>query len=147
MSELQEFLDSFIPQQRAAEKVIHDGDASARLALWTEQDPATLLGAAMPCLSGAAEVRAAFLTVASWFSDCTSYDFEVVAAGVSGDLAYTVGFEHTTASVEGEPRTYTLRATHVYRREHGQWRIVHRHADPPPVPPDTGAVGQSLAQE
>lgn len=30
---------------------------------------------------------------------------------VIGDMAYTAGFEHTSASVNGEPRTYTLRAT------------------------------------
>jgi ketosteroid isomerase-like protein len=24
---------------------------------------------------------------------------------------------------------YTLRVTHAYRREDGDWKIVHRHAD------------------
>jgi ketosteroid isomerase-like protein len=28
---------------------------------------------------------------------------------------------------------YTLRVTHVYRREHGEWKIVHRHGDHPPI--------------
>lgn len=46
-----------------------------------------------------------------------------------GDLAYTAGFEHTSTSVDGEPRTYTLRATQVYRREDGQWKVAHRHGD------------------
>ena len=32
----------------------------------------------------------------------------------------------------GERATYTLRATHVFRREDGEWRIVHRHGDHPP---------------
>jgi ketosteroid isomerase-like protein len=40
--------------------------------------------------------------------------------------------------VHGEARTYTLRVTHVYRRENGQWRIVHRHADSPP--PEEGTI-------
>jgi ketosteroid isomerase-like protein len=133
MSELDDFLATVVARQRAAEKTIHDGDPGPRLALWTKADPATLLGAAMPIVTGAAEVRQAFEQVASWFSDCTSYEFEVVAAGVSGDLAYTVGFEHTTTSVQGQPRAYTLRVTHVYRREDGEWHIVHRHADPPPT--------------
>jgi ketosteroid isomerase-like protein len=48
---------------------------------------------------------------------------------VIGDLAYTAGFEHTEATVNGEPRSYTLRATQVYRREHGEWKVVHRHGD------------------
>jgi ketosteroid isomerase-like protein len=48
---------------------------------------------------------------------------------VVGDMAYTAGFEHTSALVDGEPRSYTLRATQVYRREAGEWRVAHRHAD------------------
>src|SRR5262249_30017784 len=39
------------------------------------------------------------------------YEIEVVAAGASGDLAYLVAFEHTTASVNGAPpESYTLRS-------------------------------------
>jgi ketosteroid isomerase-like protein len=59
------------------------------------------------------------------------YEFEVIAAGASGDLAYTVGYERNRVTAEGDPRTYTLRVTHVYRREGGEWRIVHRHDFPP----------------
>jgi ketosteroid isomerase-like protein len=60
------------------------------------------------------------------------FEFEVIAAGASGDLAYTVGYERNKVHAEGRPRAYTLRVTHVYRREDGRWRIVHRHADFPP---------------
>ena len=63
------------------------------------------------------------------FSDCSSYVFELLAYDVVGDMAYTAGLEHTSASVDGEPRTYTLRATQVYRRESGEWRVAHRHGD------------------
>ena len=51
----------------------------------------------------------------------------------SGDLAYTVGFEHTSATVNGMASTYTLRATQVYRREDGEWRVCHRHGSAPPT--------------
>jgi ketosteroid isomerase-like protein len=89
--------------------------------------------AACSSASGWADLEPMFREVASWFSDSAGYEFEVIAAGASGDLAYTVGYEHNQVKVDGEPRTYTLRATHVYRREDGQWRIVHRHADVPPA--------------
>ena len=82
--------------------------------------------------SGWAELEPLFRKVAAWFSDSAEYEFEVIAAGASGDLAYTVGYEHNRVKVDGQPRTYTLRVTHVYRREDGHWRIVHRHADEPP---------------
>jgi ketosteroid isomerase-like protein len=133
MSDLDDFLDETLPRQIEAEEAIHNGDAAPRLAMWSTQDPVTLFGAAIS-KSGAEEVRRFFVLLASQFSDCTAYRFELVAAGVSGDLAYTVGYEHTSVSIEGVPvEPYTLRVTHLYRREAGEWKIVHRHGDSPPV--------------
>jgi ketosteroid isomerase-like protein len=133
MPELDDFLTATYDRQVEAETAIHNGDAEPRLAMWSEQDPLTLFGAAMS-MSGAAEVREFFRLLAARFSDCTSYRFEVVAAGASGDLAYTVGYEHTSTSIDGVPvEPYVLRVTHVYRREDGEWKIVHRHADTPPA--------------
>jgi hypothetical protein len=49
-------------------------------------------------------------------------------------MAYTVAIERYTASADGAPAAPTeLRATHVYRREDGHWRAVHRHADRRPA--------------
>jgi ketosteroid isomerase-like protein len=64
---------------------------------------------------------------------------DFLAAGVSGDLASTVGYEYTSVSWDGTPLDpYTLRVTHAYRREDGEWKIAHRHADSlrndPPLP-------------
>ena len=43
--------------------------------------------------------------------------------------------------MDGVPvEPYTLRVTHVYRREHGEWKIVHRHGDPVPDPATLRAV-------
>ncbi|HVM15568.1 MAG TPA: nuclear transport factor 2 family protein [Egibacteraceae bacterium] len=131
-TETERFLAEMLPLQRAAEQAIHNGDVEPRLALWSRTDPVTLFGAKMSA-SGWGDLEPTFRKVASWFSDSAEYEFEVTAAGASGDLAYTVGYEHNRVKVDGEPRTYTLRVTHIYRREDGQWRIVHRHGDVPPV--------------
>ena len=81
---------------------------------------------------GSQEVTQAFHWLATRFSNLTDYRFELVAAGASGDLAYTVGYEHITFSMDGGPvQPTTLRVTHLYRREDGEWKTVHRHADPP----------------
>jgi ketosteroid isomerase-like protein len=46
-----------------------------------------------------------FRWLGTHFSDCTAYRFE----------------------------PYTLRVTYAYRREDGEWKIVHRHADSVPA--------------
>jgi ketosteroid isomerase-like protein len=129
MSELDDFLTKTIARQVEAEEALHNGDVEPRLTMWSTRDPVTVLGA-MRSASGWDEVSQLFRSLASHFSDCTSYRFELVTAGVSGDLAYTVGYEHTSVFWDGVPlEPYTLRVTHVYRREHGEWKTVHRHAD------------------
>jgi ketosteroid isomerase-like protein len=130
-TETDEFLAEVLPAQRAAEQGLHNGDVEPRLALWSRRDPVTVYGAKLSG-SGWTDVERLFREVASWFADSEDYEFEVIAAGASGDLGYTVGYERNKVRVEGTPRVYTLRVTHVYRREDGRWRIVHRHADYPP---------------
>jgi hypothetical protein len=50
----------------------------------------------------------------------------------AGALAYTLGYERFSLSLDGGPvQPHTLRVTHVYRREDGEWKVVHRHADAP----------------
>ena len=79
--------------------------------------------------NGQREADELFTSLGESFSNCTSFAIEVLAYDVIGDMAYTAGLEHTSASVDGQPRTYTLRATQVYRRENGEWKVAHRHGD------------------
>jgi ketosteroid isomerase-like protein len=92
----------------------------------------TLFGAVLMG-TGWREIAPVFERLASRFSNCESFEYEVIAAGASGDLAYIAGVEHTTAAVgDAAPEAYALRVTTVFRREDGQWKVVHRHADPVP---------------
>ncbi len=129
MSELDDFLTKTLARQVEAEEALHNGDLTPRMQMWSTQDPVTVFGA-IKSGSGWDEVSRLFRWIGSRFSNCTAYRFELVAAGVSSDLAYTVGFEHSSVSMDGVPvEPYTLCVTHVYRRENGEWKIVHRHAD------------------
>lgn len=111
-----------------AELALHNGDPAPRRAIWSQSEPVSILGAWRNCF-GQSDLEELFSYLAASFSDCDSYAFELQAYDVVGDMAYTVGLEHTAASVDGTPRTYTLRATQVYRRESGEWKVAHRHAD------------------
>jgi ketosteroid isomerase-like protein len=129
-TEAEAFLAATMPRLNQAEVALHNGDAAPRIAMWSRNDPVTLFGAALSG-GGWAEIGPVFERLGTSFSNCSSYRNEVVAAGASGDLAYIVAIEHTTASINGAPpQPYVLRATTVFRREDGEWKVVHRHADP-----------------
>ncbi len=128
MSEREDFLAWVKTALYEAELALHNGDAAPRRALWSRNDPVSVLGAWRNA-RGQDELDELFAALARSFSDCTSYEVELQAFDVVGDMAYTAGFEHTSASVDGVPRTYTLRATQVYRREDGEWKVAHRHGD------------------
>ena len=143
MDELQDFHRDFLPEFIEAQRAFHDGDVAPNLALWSTADPVTLFAARGLVDAGTERVTTTFRFVAATFSDVRSFEWEPLASGVDGNFAYTVAIERYTASVDGGPPLETeLRVTHVYRREHGYWRAVHRHADR--RPPDRTA-GQMAA--
>ena len=128
MNERDGFMAWVHGQLKDAETALHNGDATPRRLIWSRNEPVTVFGAWKTAV-GREEVDDLFTLLEDSFSDAKGYSFELVAADVSGDMAYTVGYEHSQVSVDGEPRTYTLRATQVYRREGGDWKVVHRHGD------------------
>jgi ketosteroid isomerase-like protein len=133
MSDLDNFLAQTVERHTVATTAVRNGDATALIQMLSTRDPVTLFPAAQSSKSGWAEVSQAFRRVASVYSNATPVNFDLVAAGVSGDLAYVVGYESSSASVGGGPvEPLNLRVTQVYRREDGEWRLVHRHGDPGP---------------
>jgi ketosteroid isomerase-like protein len=57
---------------------------------------------------------------------------EVVERFVSPELACVVQMEQAKAKfgASEDLTTYALRATILFRREEGAWKVAHRHADP-----------------
>src|SRR5882757_7687449 len=109
MTETAQFLATMLPRLTEAEIALHNGDPAARIGMWSRTDPLTLFGAAMSG-RGWAEIGPTFDVLGQQFSNCTSYENEILAAEAIGGLAYTVALEHTTASINGgPPRPYVLR--------------------------------------
>jgi len=48
---------------------------------------------------------------------------------VGTDLAYEVGVEEGEATLGGERVSINQRVTNIYRREGGEWKMVHHHSD------------------
>ena len=132
MDPAEEFRTITMKKFAEAERALHDGDPEPRIALWSRRDPVTLCGAWVPARSGWAELEPVFRALAGQFSDVTDYRMELIACEAIGDMGYTVALEQSTLTINGEPAQVRLRATHVWRREDGEWKIVHRHGDPGP---------------
>ena len=130
MDKVDEFTSSVIPRLRDEVMALHKGDVAPRMALWSHHEPVTLFGAELSS-RGWDDVEQAFRRLAASFTGGESCEYDVLAAGASGDLGYVVATEHSVAaSGGGELTAYALRVTTVFRREEGEWRVVHRHGDP-----------------
>jgi ketosteroid isomerase-like protein len=135
-----------LARQAEAEEAIIYGDAELRMELWSRRDPVSLVGAWGPNKTGWAELSRIFRWVASRLEHGTYSDFrwDIEVADACGEMGYTVGFERFNHHTEdGGVEPITVRVTHVYRREDGEWKIVHRHGDLAPVdesPPEEGST-------
>ena len=113
----------FLPKHVEAERRSTTATPQPRIDLWSRNDPVTVLGA-KESAQGWAQLEPMFKTVAGWFSDSVSYEFELIAAGASGDLAYTVGYEHNEVSVDGTAAD--LHAARHTRLPARRRRVAHR---------------------
>ncbi|MCD2443040.1 nuclear transport factor 2 family protein [Agromyces sp. SYSU K20354] len=128
MSDREEFLAWLDGELVQAERAMLNGDTGPRREIWSKVEPVSVLGAWRNAV-GREDLVEAFELLAPSFSNCTDYAFELISFDIADGMAYTVGYERISASIDGQPRTFTLRATQVYRREDAGWRVVHRHAD------------------
>jgi ketosteroid isomerase-like protein len=79
---------------------------------------------------------------ASNFRDGEMVAFENVAKYVTPELAYVVWIERAKAKVGGREdiAPSALRVTMIFRPEDGEWKVVHRHADPITTPQPAESV-------
>jgi ketosteroid isomerase-like protein len=118
-----------LSREQAAEAAMGLGDPEPFKALWSRGDDVSLFGAFGPCKKGWHQLEKTFDWVAGRYRDGVVTDeYEVVHEGA--DLAYTVGYEISDVVLDGAPKArQTVRVTQIYRREDGEWRLVHRHGD------------------
>jgi ketosteroid isomerase-like protein len=79
------------------------------------------------------EVRANWEQVAQGFSDGQVSLEDLVVVPLSDDVAYTLGTEHGQATLGDETVSIDWRATNIYRREEGEWKMVLHHTDVSPA--------------
>lgn len=81
--------------------------------------------------SGAPKTDEHWNRIGRFFRDGHNAVFELIHAYHSDELVVLVANEHANVSVGALPaQDWSLRVTLVFRRDRGEWRLVHRHADP-----------------
>ena len=133
-----ESFEEFLRRREAASDDYIAGDPAALRAMLTQVDPATFLPPSGAVVEGAVPVQEAQVGGAAAFGPGSTGHFEVLSSGSSGDLAFWTGRQVASMDIRGRdaPVEMVLRTTEVFRREGGEWKLVHRHADLAPPPPD-----------
>ncbi len=108
------------------------GDPEPVKGLFSTRTDVTLANPFGPAVRGKTQVDAVIDRAAAGFRDGKVASFERISGEVRPDLAYILEVEHLRARLGGgqDISPFTLRATTVWRHEDGEWKIVHRHADP-----------------
>jgi ketosteroid isomerase-like protein len=120
------------------------GNPKPLLELWSRRDDVTLANPFGPPVRGWDEVARASDLAASSVRDGETVGFEIVEKYVTAELAYVVQIERVKAKIgASEDMTpFELRVTMIFRPEDGEWKVVHRHADPITTAQPAGSVIQ-----
>ena len=135
-------LDSAIAQSHAALVAILKGDPRIYQALYSDAEDVTLGNPFGPYARGRQKVETTLVGAASHYRDGEVSGVEFIAKYVSSDLACIVEVERGRAKVGGgeELVPIAVRVTSVFRLENGNWKLVHRHADPITTPRPAASV-------
>jgi ketosteroid isomerase-like protein len=105
------------------------GDPSAFEAIWSEADDISHLGPLGAICTGRAAVMAEFANESAMGFEGTLVADERRFVETP-EMGYLVCVERTRGMTKaGEPITVDIRASTIFRKEAGQWRVVHHHTD------------------
>ncbi len=121
-----------------------NGDPEPQKMLWSRGDDVTLANPLGPPARGWNQVNEVLEPAASQLRGGEHAGFERISEYATADLAYRLEVERPRVKIGGdnEITPVSLRVTTVFRREAGEWKIVHRNADPITTPRPLESVFQ-----
>jgi ketosteroid isomerase-like protein len=139
-------VDRLIERYQLALAEFVKGDPEPVKELFSHEEDVTLANPLGPPALGADEVSKTIEHAASTIRDGEMIGFDVISKLVTPELAYTVWIERQKAKMGArhDVTPVDLRVTMIYRPEaDGEWKVVHRHADPITAP----RAAESVIQE
>jgi ketosteroid isomerase-like protein len=138
-------VDELIEQYYRAQREFLRGNPEPVKDLFSHREDVTLANPYGPPVRGWDEVAKTIEHAASLRSDGTFVEWQIVAKYVTAELAYVVQIERAEAKIGAreEITPLAVRATMIFRpEEDGEWKVVHRHADPITTPQPAESVIQ-----
>jgi len=131
MSEDLRDFEGFMQRREEAARAYVNGDPQPLDDLATNTLPATFFSPRGDFVEGASEVSARYDADAKAFATDSENTMQILQMGVSDGIAYWVGFQRAQVHLKGKAEAvpFNLRVTELFRREGGEWKLVHRHAD------------------
>ncbi len=125
-----------VEQYHRALEAYAAGDADPVMRLFSRRDNVTLANPLGPPVRGWDQVNEAARRAGAQVREGEDNHFERVSEFATADLGYIVEIHRARAKLGGaaERAPFALRITTIFRREDGEWRIAHRHADPITAP-------------
>jgi ketosteroid isomerase-like protein len=138
-------VDELIEQYYRAQRQFLKGNPETVKDLFSHTEDVTLANPYGPPVRGWEKVSKTIEHAASSRSDGTFLGWQIVAKYATAELAYVVQIERAEAKIGAREdiTPYAVRATMIFRpEEDGEWKIVHRHADPITTPQPAESVIQ-----
>lgn len=130
---------AFLPTFEAATRSFLDGDNAAWKELLSTEPGGTLFTPSGGVVLGASALAEQYDRAAARFAPGPArLEVEYLSIEVSGDLACVVALQRGIYRPAGSDSTRAgfTRATMVFRREAGRWKLRHRHMDHLGAPPE-----------
>ncbi len=124
--------DEVLEQYHLALDEFLKGNPEPAERLWSHREDVSLANPYGPPVRGWGQVAKTMEHAASLRRDGRAIGYEIVAKVTTAELAYVVQIERAESKVGGREdiTPYALRVTMIFRPEDGDWKVVHRHADP-----------------
>ncbi len=125
-------VDELIEQFNLAQGEFVKGNAEPMTKLFSHREDVTLNNPLSPPAHGWKQVASTMERAASQFRDGEIVGYEIIEKHATPEFAYVVRVERARAKVGGseDVAPISLRVTMIFRPEDGEWKVVHRHADP-----------------
>ena len=125
-------VNEVLEQYHAAADAFSRGDPEPVKMMFSRRDDVTLANPFGPAVRGWKKVAAALDFASSRFRDGRLTGVDTLAQYEASDVATIFEIEHWSAKVGARENAaaFDLRVTTTLRREEGDWKVVHRHADP-----------------